>query len=91
VSFDLDLLCDALGEEFGREIPVADRSALRTPGLLIAYLAEHLPPTSETLEPDEKRDYVAGVLYEVLAREMGTALFDEDAPWPAESNSRGAP
>ena len=83
-SFDLDRVCDALAEEFGMEIPAADRAALRTPGLLVAYLAEHLPPTSETLDDEERRDYVSGVMCEVLARETGTALFDEDAPWPAQ-------
>lgn len=83
MSFDLDLLCDALGEEFGREIPAAHRAELRTPALLIDYLVDYLPPMSETLEPEEKREFVSGVMYEVLAREMGTALFAEDEPWPA--------
>ena len=82
MSFDLDQVCDALAEEFGREIPAGHRPALRTPGLLIAYLVDYLPPMSEALEPEEKREFVAGVLYEVLAREMGTALFAEDEPWP---------
>ena len=81
-SFDFERVCDALAEEFGMEIPAAHRPALRTPGLLIDYLAEHLPPTSEALDPEERRDYVSGVMCEVLARETGTALFDEDAPWP---------
>ncbi|HEY0971817.1 MAG TPA: hypothetical protein VGE02_12685 [Gemmatimonadales bacterium] len=81
-EFDLDRVCDALGVEFGMEIPSAHRAGLRTPGSMIEYLAEHLPPTSESLDAEERRDYVSGVMCEVLARETGTALFDEDAPWP---------
>lgn len=81
-DFDLDRVCDALGEEFGMVIPAAHRPALRTPGLMVEYLAEHLPPTSESLDAEERRDYVSGVMCEVLARETGTALFDEDVPWP---------
>ena len=81
-DFDLGRVCDALAEEFGMEIPAAVRPGLRTPGLMVEYLAEHLPPTSESLDPEEQRDYVSGVMYEVLARETGTALFDEDTPWP---------
>lgn len=81
-EFDLDRLCDALGTEFGMEIPAAARPALGTPRRLVEYVAAHLPPTSESLDDEERLDYVSGVMCEVLAREMGTALFDDDAPWP---------
>lgn len=80
---DVAALYPAVEEEFGVRIPPAARAGLDTPGQLIDWLAAHMPPTSETLDAEEKRAYVSALLCEVLAREVGSALFDEDEPWSA--------
>ena len=72
----------AVEEEFGVTIAAADRAALATPGLLITYVIERLPPAGESMEPEEVLDYVTAVLGEVLARELGASQYDIDAPWP---------
>ena len=79
---ELTALFDAVECEFEVTIAPAVRARLETPGALVAYVVEHLPPAGEWMDPEDREEHVTAVLGELFARELGTSFYALSDRWP---------
>ena len=78
MSWALNEFFSAVEEEFGVPIGEADDRFLETPGSVIDFVVENSSPT-DSMDPEEYRDHVAGVLGEIMARTLGITRYSEDS------------
>jgi len=78
MSWALEEFFAAVEEEFGVPMGDGDASYLETPGAVIDMVADNTEP-SDGMTDDEHRDYVAGVVGEIMARTLGITRYNESS------------
>jgi hypothetical protein len=78
MSWALEEFFAAVEEEFGVPMGDGDASYLETPGAVIDMVADNTQP-SDGMTDDEHRDYVAGVVGEIMARTLGITRYNESS------------
>jgi hypothetical protein len=66
-------------EELGVDIWDADEAAQTTPDELIAHVLETVPNVGGQMSDAERREYVEGVLEELMEQILGITQYDEGA------------
>jgi hypothetical protein len=78
MSWALEEFFAAVEEEFGVPMGDGDASYLETPGAVIDMVTDNTEP-SDGMTDDEHRDYVAGVVGEIMARTLGITRYNESS------------
>lgn len=78
MSWALEEFFAAVEEEFGVPMGDGDAGFLETPGAVIDFVVENTEP-SDHMSEDEHREYVAGVVGEIMARTLGITRYDESS------------
>jgi hypothetical protein len=76
MSWALEEFFAAVEEEFGVPMGDGDAGFLETPGAVIDFIVDNSEP-SDGMSEDEHRDYVAGVVGEIMARTLGITRYNE--------------
>ncbi len=76
MAFALDEFFASIEEEFGLDVPDADRDSLTTPGEVVDYLVEY-SSVAEDLDGEDRRDHIAGVIGEIMAQTLGVTRYRE--------------
>lgn len=76
MSLALEEFFAAVEDEFGVPMGDGDASFLETPGAVIDLVADNTEP-SDGMTDEEHRDYVAGVVGEIMARTLGITRYNE--------------
>ena len=66
-------------EELGVDIWDADEAAQTTPDELVAHVLETVPDVGGQMSDSERREYVEGVLEELMEQVLGITKYDESA------------
>jgi hypothetical protein len=66
-------------EELGVDIWDADEAAQTTPAELIAHVLETVPDVGGQMSDTERREYVEGVLEELMEQILGITQYEESA------------
>lgn len=78
MSWALEEFFAAVEEEFGVPMGDGDASFLETPGAVIDFVVDNTRP-SDGMSDDEHRDYVSGVIGEIMARTLGVTRYSESS------------
>lgn len=78
MSWALEEFFAAVEEEFGVPMGDGDASFLETPGAVIDFVVENTRP-SDGMSDDEHREYVSGVIGEIMARTLGVTRYSESS------------
>ncbi len=78
MSWALDEFFAAVDEEFGTTIGEANSSVLDTPAAVIDFVVEQTD-SDDGMAADERRDHVAAVIGELMARTLGVTRYREDS------------
>lgn len=78
MSWALEEFFAAVEEEFGVATGDGDAGYFETPGAVIDFIADNTKP-SDGMDDDEHREYVAGVVGEIMARTLGVTRYDENS------------
>ncbi|HEU4787477.1 MAG TPA: hypothetical protein VFS57_08720 [Gemmatimonadaceae bacterium] len=78
MSWALEEFFAAVEEEFGVPMGDGDVSFLETPGAVIDFVVENTRP-SDGMSDDEHREYVSGVIGEIMARTLGVTRYSESS------------
>ena len=78
MSWALGEFFAAVEEEFGVPMGDGDVSFLETPGAVIDFVVDNTP-ASDGMTDDEHRDYVSGVVGEIMARTLGVTRYTESS------------
>ncbi len=76
MSWALEEFFAAVEEEFGVPMGDGDVGFLETPGAVIDFVVENTQP-SDGMTDDEHREYVSGVIGEIMARTLGVTRYSE--------------
>lgn len=76
MSWALEEFFAAVEEEFGVPMGDGDVGFLETPGAVIDFVVENTQP-SDGMTEDEHREYVSGVIGEIMARTLGVTRYSE--------------
>lgn len=78
MSWALEEFFAGVEEEFGVALGDGDAGYLETPGAVIDFVVDNTEP-SDGMSDDEHRDYVAGVVGEIMARTLGVTRYSESS------------
>jgi hypothetical protein len=78
MSWALEEFFAAVEEEFGVPMGDGDVGFLETPGAVIDFVVENTQP-SDGMTDDEHREYVSGVIGEIMARTLGVTRYSESS------------
>jgi len=78
MSWALEEFFAAVEDEFGVPMGDGDASFLETPGAVIDFVVENTRP-SDGMSDDEHREYVSGVIGEIMARTLGVTRYSESS------------
>lgn len=78
MSWALEEFFAAVEEEFGVPLGDGDAGFLETPGAVIDFVVDNTEP-SDGMTADEHREYVAGVVGEIMARTLGITRYEESS------------
>ena len=76
MSWALDEFFAGVEEEFGVEVIGVD--TLETPAAVIDFIVEATEP-DDGMSPEERRDHVAAVVGELMARTLGITRYSESS------------
>ncbi|HSQ28708.1 MAG TPA: hypothetical protein VLN49_02595 [Gemmatimonadaceae bacterium] len=78
MSWALEEFFAAVEEEFGVPLGDGDVGFLETPGAVIDFVVDSTQ-ASDGMTDDEHRDYVSGVIGEIMARTLGVTRYTESS------------
>ena len=78
MSWALEEFFAAVEEEFGVPMGYGDAGFLETPGAVIDFVADNTH-ASDGMTDDEHREYVSGVIGEIMARTLGVTRYTESS------------
>lgn len=78
MSWALEEFFAAVEEEFGVSMGDGDAGFLETPGAVIDLVVDNTE-ASDGMTDEEHRDYVAGVVGEIMARTLGVTRYTESS------------
>jgi hypothetical protein len=78
MSWALEEFFAAVEEEFGVPMGDGDAGFLETPGAVIDFVVDNTQ-ASDGMTDDEHREYVSGVIGEIMARTLGVTRYTESS------------